>query len=527
MKKNTLRYLALFLVAMNITSCNRFLETTPEDIITPVNYYDTEARLNDALVGVYTTLTQARMYQDGVWNRLGAATDESYTSLIGQARVETNVYNSNDNTVRDFYSNLYQGIERANLLLENVDKPVILQSKKDLVKGQALFLRGYYYFLLASVFGDVPLKTASTKSANDAVIPRTPLNEVYAQILKDMTEAEAILPDITAYGGHNGKVSKTAAQAILARVCLTMAGEPLKDISKFQAAKDWANKVITSGKHSLNPDYKQIFINHSQDKYDTKECLWEVEFWGNQIGNNFSLSSRLGYNTGPTCSNINFGFATGLIRPTERLFRLYEPTDVRRDWNISPFRYKNPVNPGFTTTGAIDPEVRINFTETQIWERFSGKWYREFETISPKSQIQAPTNFPIIRYSDVLLMFAEAANELSGPTGESVNAFNQVRTRAKASLITPNSKEVFRQAIQDERARELCYEGLRRPDLIRWGIYLTAMKTFAADVRQNAPTAFKNVATQGEVLEEKDRWFRPIPLYEFTVNPKLVQNPGW
>ncbi len=97
----------------------------------------------------------------------------------------------------------------------------------------------------------------------------------------------------------------------------------------------------------------------------------------------------------------------------------------------------------------------------------------------------------------------------------------------KASLITPNSKEVFRQVIQDERARELCYEGLRRPDLIRWGIYLTAMKTFAADVRQNAPTAFKNVATQGEVLEEKDRWFRPIPLYEFTVNPKLVQNPGW
>lgn len=527
MKKNTLRYLALFLVAMNITSCNRFLETTPEDIITPVNSYDTESRLNDALVGVYTVLTQARMYQDGVWNRLGAATDESYTTLIGQARVETNAYNSNDNTVRDFYSNLYLGIERANLLLENIDKPAIAQSKKDLVKGQALFLRGYYYFLLASVFGDVPLKTASTKSANDAVIPRTPLKEVYAQILKDMTEAETILPDISANGGHNGKVSKTAAQAILTRVCLTMAGEPLKDVSKYQDAIDWANKVISSGKHSLNPDYKQIFINHSQDKYDIKECLWEVEFWGNQIGNNFSLSSRLGYNTGPACSNVNFGFSTGLIRPTERLFKLYEPTDVRRDWNISPFRYKNPANPGFTNTGTLDPEVRINFTDSQIWERFSGKWYREFETISPKSQIQAPTNFPVIRYSDVLLMLAEATNEVNGPVIEAVNALNQVRTRAKASLLVPTNKEAFRQAIQDERARELCYEGLRRPDLIRWGIYLSTMKTFAADVRQNAPNNFKNVATQGEVLEEKDRWFRPIPLYEFTVNPKLVQNPGW
>jgi len=526
MKSTYNKTLLAVVLVVGLGSCNEFLDTVPTDLVTPVNYYDTEPRLNDALVGVYNVFTGARMYQDGIWNRLGATNDESYQNLLGQARVETNVYNSNDNTVRDFWQNCYTGIERANLLLENVDKPAISDAKRNVIKGQALFLRGYFHFLLAVAFGDIPVKTAATKTAQDAVMPRTPLKDVYAQILKDMTEAEAILPEIETYGGHNGKVSKTAAQAILTRVCLTMAGEPLKDASRYQAAKDWANKVIASGKHALNPDYKQIFINHSQDKYDIKECLWEAEFWGNQIGNNFTLSSRLGYNTGPVSSNVAFGFGVSHVRPTEKLYRLYEATDVRRDWNVCPFRYKNPANPGFTTTGAPDPEVRIFFTDSQIWERFSGKWYREFEAISPKSQVQCPTNFPIIRYADVLLMYAEAENELNGPGG-ALNALNQVRARAKATPLNPTTKEAFRQAIQDERARELCYEGVRRNDLIRWGIHLDVMRAEAATIRQNAPAAFKAVAAMGEALSEKDRYFRPIPLYEFSVNPKLVQNEGW
>jgi hypothetical protein len=133
------------------------------------------------------------------------------------------------------------------------------EAKRSEIKGQALFLRAYYYFLLVSNWGDVPLKLTSTKTADDAQIPRTPAKEVYTQILKDLKEAQLLLPKISSLG-FNGKASKTAAQAILARVCLTMAGEPLKDRARYAEAKSWCDSVINSGEHSLARNYSQIFI---------------------------------------------------------------------------------------------------------------------------------------------------------------------------------------------------------------------------------------------------------------------------
>jgi hypothetical protein len=593
--------------------CKKDLDTVPTDFITPESYYTNEAQLDAALRGVYDPLGYARMYQDGWWNRLAGSSDEFY-STAGANRIETNFFNASDATVRDAWSNCYQGIERANVLLENYTKPVMNESKRLEIKGQALFLRAYYYFLLVSNWGDVPLKLSSTKLSEDAQLSRTPARDVYAQILKDLKEAQAILPRISTLG-FNGKASKTAAQAILARVYLTMAGEPLKDISKYGEAKNWCDSVITSGEHSLARSYSQIFINHSQDKYDIKECLWEVEFFGNSIGNSFSESSRIGYNTGPVCSNISYGFATGLIRPMENLFRLYtDSTDLRRDWNICPFAYRNPANPGFLTNGTVDPSPKVPFSTSQIWERFSGKWYREQEIISPKSQLQAPTNFPVIRYSDVLLMYAEAENEINGNTPAAINAINQVRRRgygkllgefvssinminqgagytsapsvsitggggsgataianisggrvvsisitnrgigytsapsvsisggggtsasatAMLSLVTEAdllpaqiaSKDALRNAIQNERAMEFCYEGLRKPDLIRWGIYITKMKQLADNIRATAPASFRSFASVGDNLTQKNVLL-PIPASELALNPKLVQNFGW
>jgi starch-binding outer membrane protein, SusD/RagB family len=615
MKKIHVKYLALFVLFNALMSCEKLLDTTPNDFLTTTSYYSTEAELEAAIRGVYDPFGFPRMYQDGWWNRLSAGLDDSYVNFIPTARIETNSFNSNDGTVRDAWANCYQGIERANLLLENVDKPKVSDAKRREIKGQALFLRAYYYFLLVSNWGDVPLKLSSTKVATDAQIARTPASEVYAQILKDMTEAQSILPRISVYGGHNGKVSKTAAQAVLARVCLTMAGEPLKDVAKYQMAKTWCDSVINSGDHALAKNYSQIFINHSQDKYDVKECLWEIEFYGNGVGNSFSESSRMGYNTGPFCSNISYGFGAALVRPTEKLFKLYQDsTDLRRDWNICPYRFNNPANPGFLTNGSVDPTPKINFAATQIWDRFSGKWYRELESIVPKAQILCPTNFPIIRYSDVLLMYAEAENEINGNTAAAINAINQVRRRGygklegefvKSTTITAGgtgyttapsvnltggggtgatavatvtggvitrititnrgkgyttapsvsftggggtgamataalsvladadltaaqtaSKNALRSAIQDERARELCYEAVRKPDLIRWGIYITEMKRMAADIRANAPAAFKNVAIIGEFLDERNKLL-PIPAAEIAVNASLTQNAGW
>lgn len=603
----------IIVLVLVFVGCNKDLDTVPNDFITPESYFTNEAQLEASLRSVYDQLGTARMYQDGWWDRLAGSTDEFY-STAGAGRIETNLFNASDGTVRDAWNDCYRGIERANVLLENVAKPAMNETKRLEIKGQALFLRSYYYFLLVSNWGDVPLKLSSTKVSEDAQIPRTSAREVYTQILKDLKEAQLILPRITSLG-FNGKASKTAAQAILARVCLTMAGEPLKETSKYAEAKSWCDSIIASGEHSLARDYSQIFINHSQDKYDIKECIWEVEFYGNSIGNSFSESSRLGYNTGPVCSNINYGFATGLIRPMENLFRLYtDSTDLRRDWNICPFAYRNPANPGFLTNGAVDPTPKVPFSSTQVWERFSGKWYREREIISPKSQIQAPTNFPIIRYSDVLLMYAEAENEMNGNTTAAVDAVNQVRRRGYGKLLgefvsritvvnqgsgytsaptititggggsgataianisagrvasvvitnrgvgytsTPSisisggggasatataalslvtdadllpaqitSKAALRTAIQNERAMEFCYEALRKPDLIRWGIYISKMKQLANEIMATAPASFRSFASVGDNLEARNILL-PIPASDLALNPKLIQNPGW
>jgi len=605
--------LALIPFVFILFACNKALDTVPTDFITPESYFTNEAQLEASLRGVYDILGNARMYQDGWWNRLAGGTDESYAN-ISTPRTETNFLNAQDVIVSAAWGDCYRGIERANVLLENYTKPKMNETKRLEIKGQALFLRAYYYFLLVSNWGDVPLKLTSTKKADDAQIPRTPAKEIYAQILKDLKEAQLILPKISSLG-FNGKASKTAAQAILARVCLTMAGEPLKDRARYAEAKSWCDSVIISGEHSLARNYSQIFINHSQDKYDIKECLWEVEFYGNSIGNAFVESSRLGYNTGPICTNISYGWGTGLVRPMENLFKLYtDSTDLRRDWNICPFFYRNPANPGFLTNGTVDPSPKVAFNSSQIWERFSGKWYREQEIISPKSQLEAPTNFPIIRYSDVLLMYAEAENEINGNTIAAIDAINQVRRRgygkllgefvssirvinqgsgytapptvsitggggsgataianisggrvisisvtnrgigytsapsisisgggganasanAILSLVTDAdllpaqiaSKDALRTAIQNERAMEFCYEGLRRSDLIRWGIYISRMKQLADNIRATAPAAFRLFAFLGDHLSEKNVLF-PIPASEIALNPKLTQNFGW
>ena len=133
------------------------------------------------------------------------------------------------------------------------------------------------------MFGAVPLKLHATKSPTEPFLPRTPLAQVYAQIERDMKEAERLVKPISFYG-FNGRVSKTAVQGILARVYLTMAGAPLNNVARYTDARAYADSVIKSGEHALNADFKQIFINHSQDKYDIKECLWEVEFYGDIQG---------------------------------------------------------------------------------------------------------------------------------------------------------------------------------------------------------------------------------------------------
>src|SRR5690606_29983150 len=141
-------------------------------------------------------------------------------------RVSTNDVLANDALVGAFWRKLYEGVDRANALLSNIDKPDMDESRREVIRGEALFLRAYYYFLLVSNFGDVPLKLAVSTSPTETDYSRTPAKEVYAQIVKDMTEAEARVLPITDLN-YGGRISKSAVQGILARVHLYMSGYPM------------------------------------------------------------------------------------------------------------------------------------------------------------------------------------------------------------------------------------------------------------------------------------------------------------
>lgn len=592
-----------------LSSCEKFLETTPQDFVSPVNYYETKTQLNAALNAVYDPLGNASLYGDRMLGRMGLDADESYrastSELTGISVYDVSV---SDVFVLGFWRQCYEGINRANLLLENIGKATdIADVDRNAIEGEALFLRAYYHFMLVSNFGDVPLILASLPNAENTSVARTPAKEVYNKIIADMTRAEGLVKPITTIG-FGGRVNTSAVRGILARVCLYAAGHPVKDVSRYAEAREWALKVINdaSAAHALNPDYKRIFINYAEDKYDIKESIWEVEFWGNRL-DAYREGGRVGNNNGIqnlNTANVAFGYTYGFICTTGKLYKLFPANalgfslDTRRDWSIGEFRW--------TSTG------KVLQTRTQIYERFSGKWRREYEILTPKGINDTPQNFPILRFSDVLLMFAEADYEINGSTPEAINAVNLVRRRAygkplqdqrvntitltaggsgyttiptvtisggggtgatatatiasgrvtainvsnfgsgyttvptititggggngavaTAILTTANeadlttSQEIaLKDAIIDERSRELSFECLRKGDLVRWNIFLPIMKETLRqfDAEASAGTrygrlAFNNVTVRDEL------W--PIPSREIGLNKKLVQNPGW
>jgi len=659
MKKIT--YITIALICLTVVSCKKFLSTAPTDSLVQTDYYNTPAKLNQALAGVYLTLASPSVYGDNIFDVFGS-TDEGFYARSAQT-TGPQVYNFNygDSNVSGFWQQLYAGIERANILIQNINVAPMDANQRQVILGEALFLRGYYYFLLVSNFGDVPLKTVPTPSVTDVNIPRTPAKEVYAQILADMQAAETKVNPIGVSGA--GHVSTTAVEGILARVCLTMAGAPINDASKYADALMWAKKVQASSLHNLNPSYKQIFINLSQDLYDTKESIWEVENKGTGADGMGNVN-RLGNTNGIAYSlNNNLpGYSYGFINTTAKLFNLYTPGDIRRDWAIAPFSY----NSGTT------PVSDAYFTPVQIYNRNSGKFRREYELSPVLSKNFTPLNFPLLRYADVLLMIAEAENQLNGPTPVAYDAINQVRRRGfglnpgtpvssvsvvsaltlaatgntgylyarpnipvtitggggtgatgvatiastgkvtSLAILTPGSgytsaptvtigtawaanttyvtgtqvfnganlytvttagtstatgptqtsgasaaattgavftyaglaatgtatiatsqvdltglsKTAFFQAIQDERARELCYEGVRKADLIRWGIWVTTMNALGTDIKANAGSTFSYGGLAGLNITARNVLF-PIPASELSVNSAATQNPGW
>ncbi len=515
--------LVVLLVATG--SCNKILDTTPQDFVHPSNYYNSEMELESALAGVYDRLGDNRMYSQGMACYL-VFSDEFFMKSQTSG-INANIIDASTLEINRHWESIYVGIERANMLLENIDKATsVSEQRRNEIKGQALFLRGYYYFMLADEFGSVPLKLQSSKNPYEPPLPGTPVAQVYEQIIKDMKKAEGLVRTISDYG-YNTRITKTAVQGILARVYLTMAGAPLNDVSKYAEARKYADSVIQSGVHKLNPDFRQIYINHVREAFDTGEGIWEVEFKGANK-NEIQEGGMIGSYNGITCGNRDTGYGYDYVHATAKLYNAYDPGDLRRDWTVAPFR--------FVTTGQT--VVRTAWAADQLYERSNGKWRREYETLLPRDQNYTGTNWPLLRYADVLLMFAEADNEVNnGPSQQAYMAINMVRRRgygkdvgsADPAIDAPAglSKQDFQDLIMSERLRELAFEGLRKHDLVRWGIYPSTMQAQIREYQSNMPAALRDPAiAQAQRITERSVLF-PIPNSELAVNPNIQQNPGW
>jgi hypothetical protein len=411
---------SLLVSALSFGGCTKFLDTAPTDFISPKNYFKTETDINTALTGVYDILGKSGTYG----RTFHFENDQSDEWIESRSTVTTGLQigsiTTSDLTVSTAWTLLYSGVARANVFLENVDKAEMDAKKKSVAKGEAMFLRAYYYFLLANNWGDVPLRLTSTASVKEASFKNTPVKEVYDFIVKDMETAAGLLSESTAYA-YNSRVTRTVAWGILARVNLKMAGAPLNETARFAEAKKWAQMVMTSGIHRLNPDYANVFIKMCRDEYDTqfRESMWEVEFNKLATGGQEEEGS-VGSINGIGNSDRNFGYSYGIPHATESYYSSFEPLDNRRDWSISPYQYG--------TVNSV-PNSKVLFAATNIYGRFNAKWRREYETAVPKNVGTTPINFPMLRYSDVLLMFAEAENEINGPTKEALDAINLVRRR--------------------------------------------------------------------------------------------------
>ena len=558
-------------------SCD-FLDKEPK-VICADNFYVSETQAIQGLAGVYGILNSSVLYGKNYSLDICGVDDLCWFIQSTSVGNETNLYQHDAGTsvIYNVWTKLYAGIKNANAFMERISGTGLDPDGR--MYSEARFLRAYYHFLLAQAWGDVPLRTYACVSYAETQKAASSQYGVLAWVVEEM---EACLPYVSKDLAHApSRITKTTVEGILARVYLFMAGSSVNGGVKkefYRQAMNWADSVMVSGLHRLNPSYEDVFINMMSDNYDTEyfESMWEADFKGGPddpsnyscgyIGNYIGLRGR---STKTNFSEWNCNYANGVYDGSIKLWDLYwsedrtddeketngTPTDVRQNWNLPPYNYAGGVsssaayefgNP--SVSGSLLANMHRNpyYTNSEkntnvdilyyAGNRNVGKWRREavyeghFDTIHQTTQI----NFPILRYSDVLLMYAEAANEYNGgPTQKCYDCVKAVRDRAHiATRPFPDygTHSSFRNLVRNERARELCFEATRKFDLIRWGILETAMKEsyskYFSDPRCNSFDT-SMYARKYVTFVGRRHTVLPIPTIELGVNPLLKQNPLW
>ncbi|AXB58573.1 RagB/SusD family nutrient uptake outer membrane protein [Flavobacterium fluviale] len=476
-----------------LVSCTE-LEVTPTSFVTEDNYFITQDDAVASVTAVYASLSIDPGEQSLFGRNLYFLTDMgSDYAAAGVSATNPQVralsaltHDATSDRVQVAWRQIYNGINRANVSIDNIPKVSGNEVIKTRLINEAKFIRALLYFQAVRLWGGVPIVLHEAKSINlgDLKTNRATVEEVYAQIITDLSDAEALPPTYTA--SDAGRATSGAAKAILAKVYLTR--------------KDWPNAILKS-REVINGGYGYALFEEFQDiftktKKNGKEHIFSVQFEPNQAGNGSSGSTFQATSfTGFTATE-----PADIISDVALFYDIYASGDKRRDVSYA----KQLLNP---TTGTLYTFPKPIF-----------KKYLDLTNLATPGNVAI--NFPIIRYADILLSLAEAINEQGGPTAESYELINQVRRRAFGKPITTADATVdfaglnqtsFRAAIQEERKKEFVQEGQRWFDLVRWGTLVTEVK---------------KVTAKNSVSERNNLY--PIPQSERNINPDgLPQNPGY
>ena len=496
MKYNLKIFLLILIASIVVNSgCKKFLDEELLGERSDLQFYQTAEDAELALTGIYNSLSLADA-NNRIWVFGDVASDDAAKGGIpgDQADIglidDFNITTTNGN-LENVWNLYYEGVSRANWLLDNIGGINMNQERKDEIIGEAKFLRAYYYYRLASVFGDIPVHT-SVPTPQEMQKPATPVNEVFTNvIIPDLDDAVSKLPETASAG----RATKYSAWSLQTKCYLFL--------EKWPEAENAANQVINSGFYSLEQLYRDNFEHLTKDN---QEVIFSVQ---HLAGQDPWLGNRLNQWFAPR-ENNGYGFNV----PTQNFVDAFE----------------------ITSAGVVDP--RLDYTvgrEGQIWYDtivfdstwsptgyLNRKYIQPLAEVSKESKADGELNYQYIRYSDILLMMAEALNE-QGKSGEAVIFINMIRTRARESYkydpllpgypnipdgllpdVQDNGQNGVRETLRHERRVELGFEFHRYFDIIRYG------PEYANQAFQDKPN-----------FNYETNKFMPIPQKELDTNFEL------
>ncbi|SEI52788.1 Starch-binding associating with outer membrane [Dyadobacter sp. SG02] len=498
---------------------NSILDTQPNDRYSQETFWTSESNAMMGLNGCYSVLRTAGAFggtATPLWEETATPNAYNYDNSGGWNVIASGTQTAtNSAIITSRWDDSYRAIGRCNTLLARIDPIQMAEATKGRMKAEAMFLRALFYTNLEMYYGGVPLILDEPDPAAQASLPRNTRDEVVAQVLKDLDAAAAILPVKYTVAGDVGRATKGAALALKARVLLFEAS-PLNNASgdkaKWKQAADAAKAVmdLAGTGYGLFADYRKLFLPQNDNSV---ESIFDVQYITPQQGSSFDLIGRQ-YNTNAPVRDLIdvYQMKDGLPIATSPLYDPAKPYE-----NRDPRMYQTIVYPGDTFQGELVTPARFVVTG------YGTKKYTVYDKEANSNNIQgdrSEINYMVIRFADVLLMYAEAQNEASGPDASVYEAVNRIRTRAGMPVIASGKTQAeLRDIIRLERRIELAQEGFYYNDIRRWK---TAEKVL------NAPIlTYDNKTIMTRTFNPARDYWWPIPDVQRDRNPALDQNAGY